>query len=244
MLPESSLLYFRSFLFHLLFWADTLILSIVVLLLRPFGLAVSYTVGRTWSRLNMFLLKYICGLSYEVRTTAKLPDGPAVYLAKHQSAWETIAFPSIFPPFMWVLKKELFYIPFFGWCLKALGHIGIDRKSGARAIKTINERGRKILGMGFNIIMFPEGTRVEPGKMGPFNPGGVGLAINNGVPIVPVTHNAGRFWARRSFLKRPGKITVIIDEPIPTAGLPPSQRRKLTARVEEIIAKRLEEIGG
>ena len=171
-------------------------------------------------------------------------QGPAVYLAKHQSAWETVIFPSIFPPYMWVLKRELFYIPVFGWCLKALGHIGIDREMGITSLKQINSEGARLLKEGFSVIIFPEGTRVAPGEVGEFNPGGVSLALKAGVPIVPVTHNAGLFWRRKEFAKRPGRIKVVIDEPILTEGLSPSSRKDLNQKVRDIISGRLKEIGG
>lgn len=234
----------RSLFFYLLHWPTTFILSALIVIVRPFGIRASYFFGRLWSRLNGIYLKAICGISYEVIRKGRAPEGPVVYLAKHQSAWETIIFPSIFPPYMWVLKKELFYIPVFGWCLKALGHIGIDREMGIKSLKHINEEGARLLKEGFSIIIFPEGTRVVPGVMGEFNPGGVSLALKAGVPIVPVTHNAGLFWRRKEFSKRPGKITVVIDEPIPTEGISPSARKELNQRVRDIIEMRLKEIGG
>ncbi|MEK7850450.1 MAG: lysophospholipid acyltransferase family protein [Deltaproteobacteria bacterium] len=194
--------------------------------------------------MNGLYLKAICGITYEVVGKKNIPEGPAVYLAKHQSAWETLIFPSIFPPYMWVLKRELFYIPIFGWCLKALGHIGIDREMGIKSLKQINEEGTRLLKKGYSIIIFPEGTRVAPGQVGEFNPGGVSLALKTGVPIVPVTHNAGLFWRRKEFAKRPGKITVVIDEPIPTDGVSPSARKELNQKVRALIEMRLKEIGG
>lgn len=215
-----------------------------VILFRPFGLKISYAVGKSWSRLNMFLLRILCGISYDVEIRGELPDRPCIYISNHQSAWETIAFPSIIPPFMWVLKRELFYIPFFGWCLLALGHIGIDRKAGAKSIRKVNEKGKDILERGYNIVIFPEGTRSAPGTLGQFNPGGISLALNSGAPIVPVIQNAGRLWSRKSFGKRPGKITVIIEEPISTEGVSPSERKKLNQRVKDIIKTRLDEIRG
>jgi 1-acyl-sn-glycerol-3-phosphate acyltransferase len=134
------------------------------------------------------------------------------------------------------------YIPIFGWCLKTLGHIGINRKAGTSAIKQINREGKKILNSGYSLVIFPEGTRIDPGEMGTFNPGGVGLAINNGVPIVPVAHNAGSLWHKNAFAKRPGKITVIIDEAIETKGISPSDRKVLTERVRKTIENRMKEI--
>lgn len=234
----------RSLLFYILHWPTTFILSALIIIVRPFGIRASYFFGRLWSRLNGLYLKTICGIAYEVIGKKNIPEGPAVYLAKHQSAWETIIFPSIFPPYMWVLKRELFYVPIFGWCLKALGHIGIDREMGIKSLKQINEEGARLLKEGYSIIIFPEGTRVAPGHMGEFNPGGVSLALKAGVPIVPVTHNAGLFWRRKEFAKRPGKITVVIDEPILTDGISPSARKELNQKVRDIIEMRLKEIGG
>ena len=232
----------RSLIFNILFWLNTFTLSAAIIILRPLGLKLVYRIGRTWSRINLLLLKFICGITYEVQFKGEKPEGPVVYLAKHQSAWETVAFPTLLPPFMWVLKRELMYIPVFGWCLKALGHIGINRKAGASAIKQINREGKKILNSGYSLVIFPEGTRTDPGEMGTFNPGGVGLAINNGVPIVPVAHNAGSLWRKNAFAKRPGKITVIIDEAIETKGMSPSDRKVLTERIKKTIENRMKEI--
>lgn len=228
----------------MLHWPTTFILSTLIVLIRPFGIRAVYPLGRLWSRLNGLYLRIICGMSYEVIGKDNIPSGPAVFLAKHQSAWETLIFPSIFPPYMWVLKKELFYIPVFGWCLKALGHIGIDREMGIKSLKQINEEGSRLLKEGYSIVIFPEGTRVAPGDMEEFNPGGVSLALKAGVPIVPVTHNAGVFWRRKEFAKRPGKITVVIDGPILTEGLSPSARKDINHKVRAIIEQRLKEIGG
>lgn len=236
------MLILRSLIFNLLFWLNTLILSAVIIILKPLGLKFGNRIGRTWSIINLFLLKFICGITCDVQFRGKRPEGPAVYLAKHQSAWETIAFPAFLPPFMWVLKRELMYIPIFGWCLMVLGHIGINRKAGRGAIKQINTEGGKILESGYSMIIFPEGTRMAPGEMGTFNPGGVGLAISNGVPIVPIAHNAGRLWLKNAFAKRPGKITVIIDEAIETKEVSPSDRKLLTEKVKVTIENLMKEI--
>lgn len=236
------MLILRSLIFNLLFWLNTFTLSAVIIVLQPFGLKLGSKIGHTWSLINLFFLKFLCGITYEVIYKGKKPEGPVVYLSKHQSAWETVAFPSFLPPFMWVLKRELMYIPLFGWCLKALGHIGIDRKAGRSAIKQINREGKEILDSGYSMVIFPEGTRMAPGEMGTFNPGGVGLAISNGTPIVPIAHNAGRLWLKNAFAKRPGKITVIIDEAVETKGVSPSERKSLTEQIKTTIEKLMTEI--
>ena len=239
---EIALLVIRALFFNLIIWIYTFFVAAIIVLLRPLGLDFVYSIAMFWSRSSLYMLELICGVKCEVVIKGDLPEGPAVYLSNHQSALETIAFPSFLPQFVWVLKRELFYIPIFGWCMKALGQIGIDRSAGGKAVKLMNKEGKMALGQGRSVAIFPEGTRVPHGKMGAFSPGGAGLAINCGIPVVPVAHNAGKVWKRRSFRKAPGVVTFIIDEPIPTAGMPASERKKLSARVREIIAERLEEL--
>jgi 1-acyl-sn-glycerol-3-phosphate acyltransferase len=129
-------------------------------------------------------------------------------VAKHESAWETLAFQKIFPPQVWVVKRELLRIPFFGWGLAMLSPIAIDRKAGPRALKQMIEQGRERLERGFFIVIFPEGTRSAPGTRGVYRSGGAWLALETGAAILPVAHNAGTYWPRNAFVKRPGTITV------------------------------------
>ena len=241
---EVSLLFIKALLFNIIFWTNTAIASSLIVIFRPFGINFVYPIARLWSRSSLYILEALCGVKWEVIVKGKLPEGPAVYLSNHQSALETIAFPSFLPQFVWVLKRELHDIPIFGWCVRALGHIGIDRSAGSEAIRLINKEGKKAIGRGSSVAIFPEGTRAPYGELGEFSPGGAGLAINCGVPVVPVAHNAGKVWGKKSFGKSPGKITVIIGEPIPTAGMPPSERKKLNNRVKEIIAANLKEMEG
>lgn len=238
------MLFIRALLFNIIFWTNTVIASSLIVLFRPFGLNFIYPLARLWSRSSLFILDVICGVKWEVIVKGKLPEGPAIYLSNHQSALETIAFPSFLPQFVWVLKRELHYIPIFGWCVMALGHIGINRSAGSEAIRLINKEGKKAIERGSSVAIFPEGTRAPYGELGEFSPGGAGLAINCGVPVVPVAQNAGKVWGKKSFGKSPGKITVIIGEPIPTAGMPPSDRKKLNERVRDVIAASLEEMEG
>ncbi|TMG70934.1 MAG: 1-acyl-sn-glycerol-3-phosphate acyltransferase, partial [Betaproteobacteria bacterium] len=180
----------------------------------------------------IWLAKTVLGIRYRVIGRENLPRTPAVILSKHQSAWETLAFPVIFPPQVLVLKRELLWIPFFGWGLALTSPIAIDRGSGAKALKRMADLGRQ----GFWIAIFPEGTRVQPGKKGRYHPGGAWLAVNCGAPVVPVAHNAGLLWGRGAFLKRPGTVTVEIGAVIDSRAHTPES---LNATVERWIEERM-----
>ena len=177
-----------------------------------------YRLISRWARGQVFMLKHLCGLDYRVEGREHLPAGAAVILAKHQSAWETIAFEQIFPPQTWVLKRELLWIPFFGWALALLRPISIDRNAGRRAIEQVIVQGRERLQSGIWVVVFPEGTRTPPGRRGHYAIGGAVLAAETGYPVVPVAHNAGSFWPRRGFLKRPGTVRVVIGPVIDPRG--------------------------
>ena len=180
----------------------------------------------------LFLLRHLCGIRYQILGAENIPKTPSIVLSKHQSAWETLAFQKIFPPQVWVLKKELLLIPFFGWGLAMTSPIAIDRKSGKKALEQIVEQGRERLKQGFWIVIFPEGTRIPPGKRGKYRIGGAWLATHTNVPVVPVAHNAGEFWGRNSFIKMPGTITVSIGKPIDPTGM---EAGELNEKVEAWI---------
>ena len=188
--------------------------AVVALATFPLPRLVRYRVISGWSRLVVALAKRILGIDWRVEGREQLPGRPAVILAKHQSAWETLAFQQIFPPQVHVLKRELLWIPFFGWGLALMSPIAIDRSRGFAALRNIARRGRKRLDQGFWVVIFPEGTRVAPGEKRAYQLGGAWLAAASGAPIVPVAHNAGRVWPRNAFIKRPGTVTVRIGPPI------------------------------
>lgn len=169
----------------------------------------------------LFFLRKICGIKYRLLGAENIPKTPSIVLSKHQSAWETLAFQKIFPPQVWVLKKELLRIPFFGWGLAMTSPIAIDRSSGKAALEQVVEQGRERLKNGFWVVIFPEGTRIAPGKKGKYRIGGAWLATHTNVPVIPVAHNAGEFWGRNSFIKWPGTITVSIGKPIDPTGMEP-----------------------
>jgi len=222
----------RSVVFLVLQTALTVVWSIVSLLTFPFEPLTRYRIITTWSRLVVWLAQVICGIRYEVRGLERLPQRPSIVLGKHQSAWETLAFQVFLPPQVWVLRRSLLRVPFFGWGLAMASPIAIDRSAGMQALKQTLEQGRDRLARGFWIIIFPEGTRVAPGQRAKYQVGGAWLAAKTGAPVVPIAHNAGRLWRRNAFLKFPGIITVSIGEPIDPAGLKPEE---LNRRVEDWI---------
>lgn len=171
-------------------------------------------IGRAWSRLLLWSLKNIIGLRYEVQGLENIPSEPAIICAKHQSGWETLALQEIFPLQVYVAKKELFRIPFFGWGLKIAKTIGIDRKAGTRATQQLLAQGLARKQEGFWIVIFPEGTRMPAGKRGKYKQGAAKLAKMLAMDIVPVAHNSGEYWPRNSFIKYPGVIQVRIGTAI------------------------------
>lgn len=169
-----------------------------------------------WARFICWWLAVTCGLRHQVEGLEHLPAAPGVILSKHQSAWETIMFQVIFPPQIWALKREALWLPFFGWGLAATSPIAIDRSTPVRALDRLLRQGREKLAEGRWVVIFPEGTRMAPGEQGAFHPGGAMLAVKAGVDVLPVAHDAGRYWARRGFVKKPGLIQVRIGSPIKT----------------------------
>jgi 1-acyl-sn-glycerol-3-phosphate acyltransferase len=192
--------------------------SILALLTFPLSRHTRYRIITRWTRLMVSCAERICGIRYRVLGAENIPSGPSIILSNHESAWETLAFQVIFPPQVWVVKRELLWIPFLGWGLAMLSPIAIDRRSGTRALKQTLTQGRERLAQGFSIVVFPEGTRNAPGATGAFQGGGAWLAAHSRAPVVPVAHNAGRCWPRKAFIKHAGTITVSIGPVVPSAG--------------------------
>jgi 1-acyl-sn-glycerol-3-phosphate acyltransferase len=208
----------RSALFLTLQALLTVVFSLVGLLAFPLDRFARYRIIFRWNHIVVRLASWLCGIRYEVRGRENLPDHPVIVMAKHQSAWETIALPTLFPPMSIVLKRELLLIPFFGWGMRMASPIAIDRKAGKEALRQIVAQGKARLAEGFWVLIFPEGTRIRPGEAGRYGIGGAWLATHSGTPVLPVAHNAGEVWPKNAFLKRPGIITVSIGPVISSAG--------------------------
>ena len=203
-----------------------------------------FGIARSWARLQFWLLEKVCGLSFTVEGRERIPAGNHIVMSNHTSAWETIAQFLIFPPQVWVLKRELLWIPLIGWGLKLLRPISINRGAGHRAVNQVIEQGKERLADGLWIIIFPEGTRVVAGETRKYGVSGALLATETGKFVVPLSHNAADFWVRRGLLKKAGIIRVVIGEPIAPAGkdareLNDEVRRSIEAglaRIAEISA--------
>jgi len=212
----------RSLLFTTLFFTFTVLYAVFFILaslVLPWRLR--FALARVWSRILLGLLRAICGLDYRIEGQQHIPDGAHVALIKHSSAWETIAQALIVPPQVWVLKKELLWIPFVGWGLRRLQAIAIDRSAGGTAVRQLIDQGKQHLQRGHWVVVFPEGTRMPAGQTRRYGVGGAALAVEAGVLVIPVAHNAGYFWARKGLLKKPGTVRVVIGPPIATAGRDP-----------------------
>ncbi|HQO17047.1 MAG TPA: lysophospholipid acyltransferase family protein [Methylotenera sp.] len=228
----NFILIIRAFLFYLGMFIITPLFALLVILMFPLNNITRSRMASYWAHCSLAWLKLTCNLSFTVRGRENIPDHPSIILCKHQSAWETIALQVIFPPQIWVLKRELLFIPFMGWAWIAMSAIPINRAGGREALKQLVKHGKDRLARGLWVVIFPEGTRVAPGVRGKYHIGGAWLASHTQSTVVPVAHNAGLFWRKNAFIKQAGTITVSIGKPIETAGLKADEVNK---RVEEWI---------
>ena len=196
----------RSSLFYLGLIPLTVIYSIISILILPLNRPTRYKIITGWARACLKWLKLTCDLSWAVEGVENITQTPGVIMCKHQSAWETISLQLIFPRQSQVIKRELVWIPFFGWGLASLNPIAIDRKSNVRALKSVLTKGEERIKQGWWVLIFPEGTRIPVGEIGQYKQTGAALARQLGCPLIPVAHNAGAFWPRKSFLKKEGVI--------------------------------------
>lgn len=229
---------------NLVYWLSVVVFTLlffpVVLLSLLWPMGINKTTTR-WALTLFWLLEHVIGLKYRVLGQENIPAGPAIICCKHQSGWETLATQKLFPLQVFVAKRELFKIPFFGWGLKLARTIGIDRGNPQRASQQIIEQGSQRKAEGLWITIFPEGTRIKPGFRGRYRPGAARMAKLLEMDLVPVALNSGEFWPKNSFLKYPGTVTVVIGEPIAHDS---GSIEDLMARCEEWIESRQSEIQG
>jgi 1-acyl-sn-glycerol-3-phosphate acyltransferase len=208
----------RSVLFLVGALAITVPFGFLVPLGRVFGTEPPFKLARLYTQVMLAWVETSLGIEHQVSGWEHVPKFPVVIMAKHQSAWETIFIESAFPSQCWIVKKELRWLPFVGWGLMAIRAIAIDRSSGSSAREQIVEQGAERLKEGHWVTIFPEGTRIAPGKVGRYGVGGSLLATRTGTPILPIAHNAGEYWPRYAFRKKPGTVKVVIGPLIETKG--------------------------
>ena len=217
------MLLLRSLVFQFFFFASVAIASLSIFLMWPFPFTVRSAIARNWGKSMLWAGRAICGLDYVIEGEENIPAVPSVIMIKHTTVFETYTQLAIFPPQTWVVKRELQWIPIFGWGLAAMRPIAINRSAGHYAVTQVIEQGRRLLADGIWITIFPEGTRVPTGQTKKYGVSGAALARDVQCPILPVAHNAGDLWPRRGLKKRPGLIRFCIGPPIEPADRPPKE---------------------
>jgi len=211
-------LWLRSLAFWIVFPVSLIIFSTLLLFTVLLSFRVRWALVQVWVHFILWWLRVSCKLTHEIQGSEHITATPGIVFSKHQSTWETIALQQIFSAQVWVAKRELMFIPFFGWGLALMKCIHIKRGSGKAAMRQLVSQGLARLKEGLWVVIFPEGTRIPAGQRGRYRIGGAVLAEQTGYPIIPVAHNAGEYWARRSFIKYPGVIQVRIGAAIDPAG--------------------------
>lgn len=225
----------RAILFYFGYAAATVVWGTIGTLfgwLIPYRARFQFVIG-LWTRFCLWWLRMTCGIRHRVHGLENLPDRPCIVLCRHESTWETLFLQTLFAPQATLIKKELLQIPFFGWAFRSLRPIAIDRSEPRAALKQLIREGRQRLDNDIWVVLFPEGTRLPPGQLGRFQPGGAALAAATGAPVLLVGHNAGRYWPAHALVKHPGEIQVMISEPLETAG-------KTTKEVQQEAAARFQ----
>ena len=242
----SLLFPLRIVLFYFLLAFTAFVWCLVSLVFAPFmAFRARYRfVVQNWCRCAIWLGKTLVGLRYEVHGAENVPARPCVILAKHQSTWETFFLSAYFEPLSQVVKRELLRIPFFGWGMALLKPIAIDRSNPKAALKQLAKQGDERLKQGAWVLVFPEGTRIPPGQIGKFSRGGTALAVNAGLPILPIAHNAGEFWPKAGWGKRSGTIQVIIGQPMYAEGEGPRAIAELNERAFQWVCQQQTELRG
>jgi len=231
----------RSLVFTTLLFVTTMAFGVVVLVsaLLPLTIEQRYVIPRYWGLFETWLARVVAGIDYVVEGQENLPKEPFISLWKHSTAWETMAQMFVVPTASWLLKREVLWIPIVGWAVSTYKPIAINRSAGHSAVNQVVNQGRERLAAGMGVIVYPEGTRVAPGQTRKYGVSGALLAIETGAPVVPIAHNSGYFWPRRSLLKRPGRIYVVIGKPIDPRGL---DAREINRQAQEWIEATIAEI--
>ncbi len=230
---------FRSVVFTVIMFISVVPYSLVVILGRLFGTDVSYGLALLWVRFTLWMCKQLCRLDFTVEGREHVPEQPSVVFLKHSSTYETLAQFLFFPRQSWILKQEIMWAPFLGWAVATVSPIAINRRGGRSAVEQVIAKGKKKLARGIWIMIFPEGTRSAPGQTIRYGLSGCLLAQESRRLIVPVAHNAGDFWPRRGWRKKPGTIRFVIGPPIDPAGRDP---REVTEEVKTWIETKVAEL--
>jgi len=231
-------LYLRASAFYAGLVLATLVFAPIAVLALVLPYRTRYAIVVRWAHLMIWWLRVTCRLDHVVEGIENIPDRPTIILAKHESVWETLSLQAYFSPQVWVAKRELLRIPFFGWGLATMRPIAIDRSAGKSAMEQVIEQGTERLADGAWVVVFPEGTRVAPGASRRFKAGGAVLAEHSGSPVVPVAHDSGDFWPRNSFVKHPGTIRLVIGPIIDTEGLGAAEiNRRAEAWIHATVAR-------
>ena len=236
----------RTVFFYLLLSSSSFFWCIFCVFIAPFlPFRARYRlICQAWCSCATWLAKVVVGIRYEVRGLENIPQQPCVILAKHQSTWETFFLSALFEPLSQVVKRELLYVPFFGWAMAMLKPIAIDRSNPKAALKQLAKQGDERIKQGAWVLIFPEGTRIPPGQIGKFSRGGAALAVNAGLPVLPIAHNAGEFWPKEGWAKHPGTIQVVIGPLMHAEGSGPRAIAELNERAYNWVAQTQQEISG
>ena len=229
----------RSFLFQVYLYFSVLLASLTVVLLTPFSYSIKFSIGRAWGQSMIWVGSKLCGLKFVIEGKENIPKKASVIMIRHSSVFEAYAQLVVFPKQTWIIKKELSWIPLFGWALNLLKAIPIDRSSGRAAVTQVIEKGQQRLKQGIWITIFPEGTRMKPGEIKKYGISGAALAKAADTQIVPVAHNAEDLWATGDLKKRPGIIRFCIGRPIETRNHSP---KEITENVKLWIETKMQSI--
>ena len=229
----------RALIFYIVGFAAAIGISIVGLLLFWAPQAVLWRLVVAISRFLVWAGDFFCNMKVEFEGTENIPDEPCVIMIKHTTTLEVYAYLPLFPQTCWVLKREIFWIPIIGWAIALFQPIAIWRSEKGRAVRQVIRQGKERLADGLLVTVFPEGTRVPPGETRRYGVSGAALAQEAGVPIIPIAHNAGDFWRRREFAKRPGTVRFVIGPPISAQGRKPRETNEV---VQKWIEGRMREI--